>query len=299
MPNRIIKESIRTSRSVNALNDFEFRVWLYLITYVDDYGRGSADPELLKGFVFPRRKAVTEQQIKRALDNLAITGMINLYDVDGESFFCFPNWSKHQRIQTKKSKFPEPDDAELQKSTVSHRESPPESESNPNPESESKSEENTAGAQALPATSPSESKFDLFWQAYPKKVGKEAARKAFSRVKAPLESLLTAIERQKCGNQWLTENGRFIPNPATWLNQGRWEDDVTSAAPTAKPGYGVQGHHDPLNPLEEAAVNRLFEKPPKGAEKMRHGVQNHGDDLTAFQMAAVERMLAENKEDET
>ena len=67
----------------------------------------------------------------------------------------------------------------------------------------------------------------------------------------------------------------------------------------AKPGYGVQGHHDPLNPLEEAAVNRLFEKPPKGAEKMRHGVQNHGDDLTAFQMAAVERMLAENKEDET
>ena len=122
MPNRIIKESIRTSRSVNALNDFEFRVWLYLITYVDDYGRGSADPELLKGFVFPRRKAVTEQQIKRALDNLAITGMINLYEVGGESFFCFPNWSKHQRIQTKKSKFPEPDDTALRKPTVNHRE---------------------------------------------------------------------------------------------------------------------------------------------------------------------------------
>ena len=264
MPNRIIKESIRTSKSVNALNDFEFRVWLYLITYVDDYGRGSADPELLKGFVFPRRKAVTEQQIKRALDNLAITGMINLYEVGGESFFCFPNWSKHQRIQTKKSKFPEPDDTALRNSTGNHREPPPESESES--ESESKSEENTAGAQALPVAPPPESKFDLFWQAYPKKVGKEAARKAFSRVKAPLESLLTAIERQKCGNQWLTENGRFIPNPATWLNQGRWEDDVTSVAP---------------------------------AEKMRHGVQNHGDDLTAFQMAAVERMLAENKEDET
>ena len=159
-----------------------------------------------------------------------------------------------------------------------------------------KDEEITA---ASPPTRAKSSDFDLFWQAYPKKVGKEAARKAFGRVKAPLESLLTAIERQKCGNQWLTENGRFIPNPATWLNQGRWEDDVTFAAPTAKLGYGVQGHHDPLNPLEEAAVNRLFEKPPKGAEKMRHGVQNHGDDLTAFQMAAVERMLAENKEDET
>lgn len=82
-----------------------------------------------------------------------------------------------------------------------------------------------------------------------------------------------------------------------WLKEASTRPAALSRA--AKPGYGVQGHHDPLNPLEEAAVNRLFEKPPKGAEKMRHGVQNHGDDLTAFQMAAVERMLAENKEDET
>ncbi len=54
MPNRIIKDSIRTSKSINAMSDFQFRLWAYLITYVDDYGRGSADPELLKGFVFPR-----------------------------------------------------------------------------------------------------------------------------------------------------------------------------------------------------------------------------------------------------
>lgn len=81
-----------------------------------------------------------------------------------------------------------------------------------------------------------------------------------------------------------------------WLKEASTRPVALGRA--AKPGYGVQGHHDPLNPLEEAAVNRLFEKPPKGAEKMRHGVQNHGDDLTAFQVAAVERMLAENKEDE-
>lgn len=82
-----------------------------------------------------------------------------------------------------------------------------------------------------------------------------------------------------------------------WLKEASTRPAALGRA--AKPGYGVQGHHDPLNPLEEAAVNRLFEKPPKGAEKMRHGVQNHGDDLTAFQVAAVERMLAENKEDKT
>ena len=133
MPNRIIKESIRTSKSINLLNDFQFRVWLYLITYVDDYGRGSADPELLKGFVFPRRKSVTEAQIEKALADLATFGMINLYEVDGESFFCFPNWHQHQRIQSKQSKFPEPVTAchnESPQVTVGHGESPPEYESN-------------------------------------------------------------------------------------------------------------------------------------------------------------------------
>lgn len=132
MPNRIIKESIRTSRSVNQLSDFNFRTWLYLITYVDDYGCGSADPEILKGFVFPRRKSVTEKQIEKALADLAMQGMIVLYERDGEPYFAFPNWRDHQRIQAKRHKFPEPTDDELRKVTVSHGESPSESESESN-----------------------------------------------------------------------------------------------------------------------------------------------------------------------
>ena len=112
---------------------------------------------------------------------------------------------------------------------------------------------------ASPPARAKSSDFDLFWQAYPKKVGKEAARKAFKQVKTPLESLLTAIERQKCGNQWTTENGRFIPNPATWLNQGRWQDEVSPPA-AAKPGQAVQRHDAPLSDLERQAVARMLGK---------------------------------------
>lgn len=144
MPNRIIKESLRTSRNVNALTDFEFRLWIYLITYVDDYGRGSADPELLKGLVFTRRKGITESQIEKGLSSLANTGMIHLYEVDGEPYFCFPNWGAHQRIQAQKAKFPPPpEQAEsvfLQKPTVTHRDSPPEYEYESKKESESETE---------------------------------------------------------------------------------------------------------------------------------------------------------------
>jgi hypothetical protein len=163
MPNRILKESIRTSKKINALTDFQFRVWTYLITYADDYGRGSADPELLKGFVFPRRKRVTEADIGKALADLAGMGCISLYHVDGESYFCFPNWGDHQRIQNKRSNFPAPEDGKIINSTVGHGDSPlvtvghgdspPESnpiqsESNPNPNP------NTKGAAPDGATRP-------------------------------------------------------------------------------------------------------------------------------------------------
>ena len=133
MGNRILKESIRTSKKINSLTDFQFRVWAYLVTYVDDYGRGSADAELLKGFVFPRRRGITEQQIAKTLAELATSGMISLYEVDGESFFCFPTWGEHQRVQQKRSKFPAPrEDAQSHGGsrwvTVTHRLNP-----NPNP----------------------------------------------------------------------------------------------------------------------------------------------------------------------
>lgn len=78
-----------------------------------------------------------------------------------------------------------------------------------------------------------ETLFDEFWQGYPKRVGKDAARKAFEKRKP--DALLTArmvqaVETQKRSRQWQEESGKFIPNPATWLNQGRWEDDVEAEA---------------------------------------------------------------------
>ena len=146
MGNRILKDTIRTSKSVNTMTDFQFRLWVYLITYVDDYGRGSADPEILKGFVFPRRKGVTEASIEKALADLANSGSVILYEVDGEPYFCFPNWGDHQRIQTKKSRYPAPIHGESQKVTVSHGESPPESNTNPNTNSNPKYNSAPAGA---------------------------------------------------------------------------------------------------------------------------------------------------------
>jgi hypothetical protein len=72
--------------------------------------------------------------------------------------------------------------------------------------------------------------FDRFWSAYPRKEAKAVARKAFARHKpddALLGAMLNAIEKQKRSNQWVKDNGQFIPLPATWLNQERWTDEKT------------------------------------------------------------------------
>jgi predicted phage replisome organizer len=68
--------------------------------------------------------------------------------------------------------------------------------------------------------------FDVFWKAYPKKVGKGAAKKAFKKVKVPVETLVSAIKRQERSEQWMKDGGQFIPYPSTWLNQERWEDEI-------------------------------------------------------------------------
>lgn len=86
--------------------------------------------------------------------------------------------------------------------------------------------------------------FDRFWAAYPRKVGKGAAERSFERIRpdaALLDGMLRAIETQRQSDTW--QRG-YIPNPATWLNQRRWEDEPDGVtAPAAQ-----QTPHSPPPP---------------------------------------------------
>ena len=79
--------------------------------------------------------------------------------------------------------------------------------------------------------------FDRFWEAYPRKAGKEAARRAFQQADVPVGVLVDAISVQRNSEQWRREGGRYIPFPANWLNQRRWEDQPPNPAqPPPLPG---------------------------------------------------------------
>ena len=71
--------------------------------------------------------------------------------------------------------------------------------------------------------------FEAFWNAYPRKSGKFAAQEKYRNA---LETgvtarfLLEALNKQKASKQWLEADGKFIPNPAKWLEEGRWNDVI-------------------------------------------------------------------------
>lgn len=72
------------------------------------------------------------------------------------------------------------------------------------------------------------SSFAKFWKSYPKKTGKGAAQKSWSKITSPkttLEKILSSLEWQIKSRQWNKEDGQYIPNPSTYLNQKRWEDE--------------------------------------------------------------------------
>lgn len=94
--------------------------------------------------------------------------------------------------------------------------------------------------------------FENFWRTYPRRIEKKSAFKAW---KTALKSGATADEITAGAARYAKyragEPERFTKHPSTWLNQGCWEDEYS----TAGTGYGSGQYGSHLSP-EEAALNR-------------------------------------------
>lgn len=71
--------------------------------------------------------------------------------------------------------------------------------------------------------------FAQFWAAYPRKVAKKDALRAWEQLRPSRElreTLLAAIQQQLASDQW--QNPQYIPYPATWLRGERWLDQLST-----------------------------------------------------------------------
>ena len=97
--------------------------------------------------------------------------------------------------------------------------------------------------------------FEAFWEQFPKKTGKGAALKAWEKIApdvAILAKIAESLSWQVNQPQWLRDGGQFIPHPATWLNQRRWEDEPFHPEQSAD---DVDPHVEQL--CEAAGIDKL------------------------------------------
>ncbi len=76
--------------------------------------------------------------------------------------------------------------------------------------------------------------FEKFYSSYPNKKGKKNAYKAYLKAAKEqdwpgLEKVLQAVKAHTSSKDWTKDGGEYIPHPATWLNGGRWADDIDGA----------------------------------------------------------------------
>lgn len=111
MPNRIIKESICVSDSIDSLTWFEECLFYRLIVNCDDFGRFDGRISVVKNRLFPLKDNVTLKAVADGINKLVSVELVALYEFEGKPYLHLPTWNDHQNIRAKRSKYPAPDDS--------------------------------------------------------------------------------------------------------------------------------------------------------------------------------------------
>lgn len=83
---------------------------------------------------------------------------------------------------------------------------------------------------SVPTPAELDAEFARFWSLYPRRTGKKAARTAYGRARrtATVQAIATGLRAQL--PSMAATDPAYLPHPTTWLNQGRWEDELLPAA---------------------------------------------------------------------
>ena len=109
MPNRIIRDSCKTSKSLDQLSAEAERLWWRLITVADDFGRFEAEPVLLLSKCFPRKAQIYDLlDIAKWYAELEACELVRTYVSKGQLYGFFVTWGKYQTMRAKASKYPDP-----------------------------------------------------------------------------------------------------------------------------------------------------------------------------------------------
>jgi hypothetical protein len=224
---RTIKPEFFTSEDIVTMTPLARLFYVALWCEADREGRLDWRPGTLKMRYLPGDDCsiddVAEQLIER--------GLLEIYEADGRVYGELPSFTRHQIINNRESESTRPP-------RVKHASTRVLAEGRKGRKGKEGKErkEDAQDAEQPPrkrSEGVSEDLFNTFWKTYPNKVGKDAARKAFDKRKpdqALVDSMIEALGVQSRSDAWTKNGGQFVPHPATWLNAGRWMDEVGVAS---------------------------------------------------------------------
>lgn len=94
---RTIKPSFWADEAVADLSRDARLVLIGLISSADDEGRFLASQSAICGYLFPHDD-VTPKTLRRWLDEIQATGIVQFYSVNKREYGVFPKWLNHQKI---------------------------------------------------------------------------------------------------------------------------------------------------------------------------------------------------------
>ncbi len=108
MANRILRESICTSSTIERLTWFEEVFFYRLLVQCDDFGRMDARPAVLRSRLFPLREDIDGKAVVKVLERLREVELLELYEMEGQPYLQVMTWEKHQRVRNRREKYPSP-----------------------------------------------------------------------------------------------------------------------------------------------------------------------------------------------
>jgi hypothetical protein len=213
---RMLQNRISKSNKIASLSSDTVRLlYTWLLSHLDVNGNFYADPVMVNNLVFTRL-GHSIKTVSSALDELTEKGLIVRYQVNGEIYLNYPDFfEKQPKLNPDREGTPDIPNITPESILINSRVT---QELIIREKTQYKIREDKI-REVMPEG------FEIFWNAYPKKVNRKEAITAFKKVKISLDIIIAAIENQKNSDQWKKDKGKFIPYPSTWLNKERWLDE--------------------------------------------------------------------------
>jgi hypothetical protein len=237
---RSIKPEFWRSEAIARLPIRTRLTFIGLWSYVDDNGVGRDIDKLVAAELYPLEDDPRETlaRVRGDLARLAEEGRITRYTVAGKPYLSITNWDEHQRIdKANKPRYPGPDDpaaepappltcddAESRGTLAEPSRNPRGTLAEPPRLEQGNRGAGEQGAEDRTTLRSEPDGFAEWYDAYPLHKSRARAAKAYgqARRKVDPQTLLDAARRFAADP---TRQRTYTPYPASWLNDGRWDDE--------------------------------------------------------------------------